>query len=120
MNEEMRKEMDTPNIFKTLSDNNRLRILKALQTKKLCVCEIRALLELANSTVSQHLKILKEAGFIVEEKDGKWVNYKINPTQKDERISSILTSLDFWINDEEVIISDKENIKKLDRNNICG
>ncbi|NUN09736.1 MAG: winged helix-turn-helix transcriptional regulator [Ignavibacteriaceae bacterium] len=107
-------------IFKALSDNSRLRILKALQSRHLCVCEIRELLKLANSTVSQHLKILKDAGFIVEEKDGKWVNYMINPRPDDKRISSILSSLDFWINDELMIVKDKNIIIKLDRNIICA
>ena len=106
-------------IFKALSDFNRLRILKALQSKVLCVCEIRALLELANSTVSQHLKILKEAGFILESKDGKWVNYLINSTPTDKRVSAILSSLDFWMNDEDVIIKDKNVIKNLCRDDIC-
>ena len=106
-------------IFKALSDQNRLRILKALQTKVLCVCEIRELLQLANSTVSQHLKILKEAGFIAEQKEGKWVNYKINLHPTDERVIAILTSLDFWISDEEAIINDKKKIKYLNRNVIC-
>lgn len=112
--------MNSTKIFKALSDINRLRILKALQLKKLCVCEIKELLGLANSTVSQHLKVLKESKFIIEEKDGKWVNYMINPSSKDDRINSILTSLDFWINDEETIMRDKKQIKNLDRNTICG
>ena len=76
---------ETLEIFKSLSDINRLRILKALQTKKLCVCEIRELLQLANSTVSQHLKILRENDFVLEEKDGRWVNYMLNPRPKDKR-----------------------------------
>ena len=106
-------------IFKALSDPNRLRILKALQTKVLCVCEIRELLQLANSTVSQHLRILKEEGFILEEKAGKWVNYSINPRPSDPRISSILSTLDFWIGDENVINADKKKICGLDRLLIC-
>ncbi len=110
---------DKTQIFKALSDKNRLRILKALQTRHLCVCEIRELLDLANSTVSQHLKILKDSGFILEEKDGKWVNYMINTQPSDKRVGSILASLDFWINDEELIISDKNKVKKLNRNTIC-
>ena len=106
-------------IFKALSDPNRLRILKALQTKVLCVCEIRELLQLANSTVSQHLSILKEEGFILEKKAGKWVNYSINPQPSDPRISSILSTLDFWIGDENVINADKKKICVLDRLLIC-
>lgn len=107
-------------IFKALSDINRLRILKALQTRTLCVCEIKKLLNLANSTVSQHLKILKQTGFIIEEKEGKWVNYSINPQPNDQRIFSILSSLDFWINDDKTIINDKKIISKLDRKIICS
>lgn len=107
------------NIFKALSDLNRLRILKALQSRVLCVCEIRELIGLANSTVSQHLSILKECGFILESKEGKWVNYMINPRPSDSRVSAILSSLDFWINDEDIIITDKKKVAGLDRKIIC-
>lgn len=109
----------TTNIFKALSDLNRLRILKALQSRVLCVCEIRSLLGLANSTVSQHLSILKDCGFVLENKEGKWVNYMINPRPSDTRVTAILSSLDFWINDEEIIITDKKKIAELDRKIIC-
>jgi len=111
---------DKVKFFKALSDSNRLRILKMLQTKPLCVCEITNVLGLATSTVSQHLKILKEAGFILEEKDGKWVNYLINPRPSDSRITSLLTSLDFWIADQSVIINDKKKVLESDRNIICA
>lgn len=110
---------DKTKIFKALSDPNRLRVLKALQTKVLCVCEIRELLNLANSTVSQHLKILEQSGFIISNKSGKWVNYLINPNPNDQRVSTILSSLDYWIDDEDLIIADKLIIKTLCRDNIC-
>ena len=107
-------------IFKSLSDPNRLRILKMLQTKSLCVCEITDILRLATSTVSKHLSILKAAGFIIEEKDGKWVNYLINPRPSDARISSIISTLDFWISDEKVITNDKQRVQKVDRLEVCS
>ena len=106
-------------IFKALSDFNRLRILKALQSKILCACEIKELIGLANSTISQHLKILKNAGFIVENKSGKWINYLINPHPSDVRVGNILMSLDFWIDDDETIIKDKTRLKGLCRDEIC-
>ena len=111
---------DKTKIFKALSDKNRLRILKALQSKVLCACEIRELLQLANSTVSQHLKILREAEFIIEKKEGRWVNYQINSSPKDTRINSILSSLDFWVNDNNLIITDMELVSKLNREVICN
>jgi ArsR family transcriptional regulator len=107
-------------MFKALSDPNRLRVLKMLQTKPLCVCEIRAVLQLANSTVSKHLSILRDAGFIVEKKEGKWVNYNINQHPSDSRISAILSSLDFWISDEDSIIADKKKVQNIDRHDICS
>ena len=64
--------------FKALSDPNRVRIIKMLEVKPLCVCEIREILDLANSTISKHLTLLREAGFILDEKSGKWVNYRLN------------------------------------------
>lgn len=107
-------------IFKALSDPNRLRILKMLQSKSLCVCEITDVLNLATSTVSKHLSILRTAGFIIEQKDGKWVNYLINPRPSDSRISSIISTLDFWISDDQVIIADKQKVQKVDRSEVCS
>lgn len=107
-------------LFKSLSDSNRLRILKMLQVKPLCVCEITDVLQLATSTVSKHLSILKETGFIIEEKDGKWVNYLINPRPSDARISSILSTLDFWISDAQLILIDKQKVQKVDRVEVCS
>jgi ArsR family transcriptional regulator len=106
--------------FKVLADPNRLRILKMLQIKPLCVCEITNVLELASSTVSQHLKILKEYGFILEEKDGKWVNYTINPEPTDKRITALMASLDFWVADEKVVADDKFKIATADRFTLCS
>ncbi|OGU35903.1 MAG: transcriptional regulator [Ignavibacteria bacterium RIFOXYB2_FULL_35_12] len=107
-------------LFKALSDPNRLRILKMLQSKSLCVCEITDVLKLATSTVSKHLSILKDGGFILEQKNGKWVNYLINPRPSDPRISSLISTLDFWISDDQLIISDKQKVQKVDRFKVCS
>ena len=88
--------------------------------KPLCVCEITDVLQLAISTVSKHLSILKETGFIIEEKDGKWVNYMINLRPDDPRISSILSTLDFWIADQKIISEDKAKVTKVDRHVVCA
>lgn len=106
--------------FKSLSDPHRLRILKMLQIKPLCVCEITDILQLATSTVSKHLSILKETGFIIEKKDGKWVNYMINPLPADPRISSIISTLDFWIADQKIINEDKAKVTKVNRYAVCS
>ncbi|MBD3402030.1 metalloregulator ArsR/SmtB family transcription factor [candidate division GN15 bacterium] len=64
--------------FKALGDDSRLRIVLALREQELCVCQIVALLELANSTVSQHLTVLRNAGLIESHKRGRWVYYRLS------------------------------------------
>ena len=106
-------------IFKALSDKSRLRILKMLIVKPLCVCEITEILKLATSTVSNHLSILTDTGFIIGEKDGKWINYKINPYPDDNVVSSALLFVQLQIEDDELIKSDRKVIESVDRNLLC-
>jgi len=61
-------------VMKALSDPSRVKILKMLQHRDMCVCEIQAALGLAQPTISKHLKILEEAGLVGFTKDGLWVN----------------------------------------------
>jgi len=63
-------------VMKALSDQNRVKIVKMLQHKMMCVCEIQEALRIAQSSVSKHLKILEEAGLVDYKKDGLWVNYE--------------------------------------------
>lgn len=65
--------------FKALADESRLRILWMLEPRELCACEIQEVLGLAQSTVSRHLQILEDAGFVVSERAGPWKNYRMNP-----------------------------------------
>lgn len=107
---------NSPNIFKILSDNQRLRIIKMLQIRPLYGCEIMSILNLAASTVSQHLSLLKNAGFIIEKKEGRWTKYYINSSAQDERIVAILTSLDFWIGNLESVEKDRVKVKSIKKN----
>lgn len=107
-------------LFKALSDRNRQRILKALQVRMLCSCEITEMLSLANSTVNQHMGVLKEAGLVTETKDGKWVNYYLNKETSDERIRELLKNLDLWIQPAEDIRGDIAKLGNLDRRQICS
>ncbi|MCC8117095.1 MAG: metalloregulator ArsR/SmtB family transcription factor [Planctomycetes bacterium] len=72
---------DTLTIIKALSDENRLRLLMALRGKELCVCTLTELLDLAASTTSKHLSILKQARRSERGKAGQFVYYRL--TQKD-------------------------------------
>jgi len=64
-------------VFKALGDKSRLRIINMLGEKSLCVCEITEVLKLSQSTVSGHLRVLKDAGLVEDEKDGLWVEYHL-------------------------------------------
>jgi len=104
-------------LFKALSDPNRLRILKMLESKPLCVCEITEALQLATSTVSKHLSILRDAGFIIDEKDGKWVNYTLHSEKKAMILLPIISD---WLNSEDIIQKDISNLNHINRSILCG
>ncbi|MCI0493973.1 metalloregulator ArsR/SmtB family transcription factor [candidate division KSB1 bacterium] len=106
-------------IFKALGDWNRLRIVKMLQYRSLCVCEITAVLELATSTVSKHLSILKEAGIISDRKDGKWVDYCLDTNPKNMFVTAFLPLITYWLADDEQVKSDLEKLKTTDRMELC-
>ena len=61
--------------LKALGHPARLRMLALLKDGELCVCQVTEVLGLAPSTVSEHLSILRRAGFIEERKEGRWVYY---------------------------------------------
>jgi ArsR family transcriptional regulator len=68
-------------IFKALSDETRLRIVKLLEHGELCVCDIVEALDLIQPKVSFHLGVLREAGFVKDRKDGKWIHYRFNESE---------------------------------------
>lgn len=69
---------DLINVFKALSDETRLRILKLLENGEICVCDIVAALNMVQPKVSFHLAALKESGLIKDRKQGKWTHYSLN------------------------------------------
>ena len=84
--------MDTVlNIFKALSDETRLRILKLLENGELCVCDIVAALDMIQPKVSFHLGVPKEISLIKDRKQGKWVHYSIADTDMFRRFLLLST-----------------------------
>ncbi len=69
---------DLLTIFKALSDETRLRILKLLEHGELCVCDMVAAFDMIQPKVSFHLSVLKQAGLLKDRKDGKWMHYSID------------------------------------------
>jgi ArsR family transcriptional regulator len=106
--------------FKALSDPNRIRILKMLQIRSLCVCEITEVLNLATSTVSKHLSILRDANLILDEKDGKWVNYEINRSGSEMYSKDLMPLLEKWLPEDQLVLLDAEKVSQVDRNVLCN
>jgi DNA-binding transcriptional ArsR family regulator len=72
------KLRDVRDVLHALADENRLRALAALRRGELCVCQLIALLDLAPSTVSKHLSILRSARLVDGRKDGRWMYYRLS------------------------------------------
>lgn len=75
--------------LKALSDLTRLKILYLLSDGELCVCEIMCALNKPQSSVSHHLNILKNLGFIKGRKEGVWIHYRL----KDPKIADVVKKL---------------------------
>src|SRR5215208_4100344 len=66
-------------LFHALSDETRLAVIDMLREGERCVCELQEQLGAAQSRLSFHLKVLKDAGFVNDRKEGRWVHYSLNP-----------------------------------------
>jgi len=73
-------------MFKALSDETRLRIYLLLLQGELCVCELVNILNIEQSRISHSVRILKEAGLVVNRREGKWIIYAVNPETENNRI----------------------------------
>ena len=106
-------------ITKAVSAPNRVKTLKMLQHKRLCVCEIKALLQIAQPSVSKHLKILEKAGLVDSEKDGLWVNYYPADGSSSPYAASLLGNLRHWLSDDDEIAQLAAKLSEVRRENIC-
>jgi len=106
-------------VMKALSDPSRVKILKMLQRKQMCVCEIQNALGIAQSTASKHLKILEEAGLTTYKKDGLWVNYTLADGSDSPYAAAMLGNIRHWLEDEEEIADLSKQIFDIRREDIC-
>jgi len=77
---------DLLNVFKALSEETRLRIIKLLEGGELCVCDLVAALDMSQPKVSFHLNVLKEAGFVKDRRQGKWTHYRVETSDMFRRM----------------------------------
>lgn len=75
----MRNHTEDAKVFKAFCDVNRLQILEILRTGEKCACKLLEELNISQSTLSHHMKILCESGIVTGRKEGKWTYYSIQP-----------------------------------------
>ena len=98
------------NILKALADENRVRIVLVLRDRELCVCQITELLGLAQSTVSKHMAILKQARLVESRKDGRWIYYRGADTTSPPEALAMTKLLTETLQDDP---QQQEDIKKI-------
>lgn len=100
-------------LTKALADENRVRLLLALRRGELCACQLTEFIQLAPSTVSKHLFLLKHAGLLESRKEGRWIYFKL--AGKDAPVA-VREAID-WVNKSlgrsERALADAKLLKKV-------
>ncbi len=77
--------------FKALSDPTRLKIVRLLAEREMCVCEVMTALNLTQPNASHHLNLLEREGIVKKKREGKWIVYKLSTPKILQLIESTLT-----------------------------
>lgn len=76
-------------LLKTLADENRLVILSCLSKGEMCVCQLTECIGIPQNLVSHHLKVLKDAGLVDDERRGRWIFYKIKAAVLEDLLGQV-------------------------------
>ncbi len=106
-------------VMKALADPNRVKIIKLLQQKVMCVCELQGALGIAQPSVSKHLKILEEAGLVDYRKEGLWMNYYLADGRRSPYAASLLGNLRHWLNEDPGVSELIRMVPFLNREELC-
>lgn len=98
---------------KALADENRVRLLAALEGGEVCVCQLIELIGLAPSTVSKHLSILRSARLIQGRKDDRWMYYRLADDQAPKTAQMALAWLFEALDGRERILEDKRRLEQV-------
>jgi ArsR family transcriptional regulator len=101
---------DFAKLFKALSDETRIRILKVLLERECCVCEVMQALDISQPRASRNLGILEDAGFIRSRRDGLWIVYSIDEQRMNSYAAPLIELLRGSLVNEEIILQDKERL----------
>lgn len=110
-------------VTKALADENRVRILRLLVDRELCVCQIVGVLGLAPSTISKHLAILAAARLVESHKEGRWVHYRLAGTDSPPMVRYGLGWLTMSLGDDAVVSADQRRLAEvltIPKETLCG
>lgn len=105
-------------LFKALSEENRLRILALLMESEMCVCEIEACLNMTQSNASRHLTVLKNCGIIEGYKKAQWAYYQINQSFKEKNIG-LWEYLKINLREQPTYMKDHDEWEKCKTKDMC-
>lgn len=100
-------------LARALSDENRVRALLVLGDREVCVCQLIELLELAASTVSKHMSILKQAGLVSGRKKGRWMYYRLPEKPASPIVQQVLLLVRQAATGNEQVLADAERMEKI-------
>jgi len=99
--------------LKAAADPTRTRILKLLEAGGLCVCQVQAVLGLAPSTVSKHLTTLKLAGLVEDQRDGKWIEYRLCEDPRNPHAKPVLGLLRGPLDRDPRVLADRRRLREI-------
>ena len=103
-------------VMKAAADGTRAKILKMLEHRDLCVCEMQSVLRISQPSVSRHLRLLEEADLVRSEKDGMWTNFRLaRPEECNAYSRVILDHLRNWLQDDPSVSTLVKQVKTVDR-----
>lgn len=106
---------DAIKVFKTLSDETRLRILCLLMKRECCVCEVMQVLRISQTRASRNLAALYEAGFLKVKKEGLWSLYYISPAADKSYLKDLVAVVAEAVGGSDIITRDRERLEKAER-----
>lgn len=86
----MGTHQENAKVFKALCDPKRLAILEQLRSGEKCACTLQEPMDLTQSGMSYHMKILCDSGLVVSRQEGKWTHYRLSEAGRDQAVKLLL------------------------------
>lgn len=107
-------------LLKAVADPNRLRIIKCLQFRPACVCELVQATGMPQPRISRHLRTLRDAGLVEDRRDAQWVEYTLADAAPNSLCADLITLVCGWLEDSPQTIADREKLALASRESCQG